>query len=185
MEAQSLLENGRTRQKVIRFIGKEVEGKPVRRISSSSLKVTAVKRHLDIEIIDRIAEELKLTGLSPEILMLVYSQLLGRPPINRLEEWFGNTDMLEILGVESTSTSRLYDSLDKLNEMNFDKMEENLSSIFSKIDENRSVIIDATDTYFEGKSIEGEYRRGKDEKVKKLVQIDLPPLISGSNSVFQ
>ena len=35
------------------------------------------------------------------------------------------------------------------------------------------MIIDVTDTYFEGKSIEGEYRRGKHEKVKKLVQIAL------------
>ena len=52
-------------------------------------------------------------------------------------------------------------------------MEESLSSIFSKIDENRAVIIDVTDTYFEGKSIDGEYRKGKDEKVKKLAQIAL------------
>ena len=165
--------DSKTMQKVISSIGKGVEGKPVRRISSSSVEVTAVKRHLDTETLNSIAEELKITGLSPEILMLVYSQLLDRPPINRMEEWLGNTDMLEILGVESTSTSRLYDSLDKLNEMDFDKMEENLSFIFSKIDGNRAVIIDVTDTYFEGKSIEGEYRRGKHEKVKKLVQIAL------------
>ena len=172
-EVQSVWENGRTRQKVIHYIGKEVEGKPVRRIRSSSVKVTAVKKHLDIEIINRIAEDLKLTGLSPEIMILVYSQLLDRPSINRMEEWLSNTDMLEILGVESTSTSRLYDSLDELNDLDFSKMEENLSSTFSKIDENRAVIIDVTDTYFEGKSIEGEYRKGKDEKVKKLVKIAL------------
>lgn len=108
-EVQSVWENGKTRQKVIRYIGKEVGGKPVRRISSSSVNVTAVKRHLDIEIINKMVEELKLTGLSPEILMLVYSQLLDRPSINRMEEWLSNTDMLEILGVEGTSTSRLYD----------------------------------------------------------------------------
>lgn len=41
-------ENGKTRQKVIRYIGKEVEGKPVRRISSSSVRITAVERHLEI-----------------------------------------------------------------------------------------------------------------------------------------
>ena len=35
------------------------------------------------------------------------------------------------------------------------------------------MIIDVTGTYFEGKSKDGEYRRGKDEKVKKLVEIAL------------
>jgi len=122
----------------------------VRSISSSSVKVTAVKRHLDIEVINRIVEDLNLTGLSPELLILAYSQLLDRPPINRMEGWLSNTDMLEILGVESTSTYRLNDSLDELNESDFTKMEE-----------NRAVIIDVTETYFEGKRMEGEYRSGK------------------------
>ncbi|EQB65607.1 MAG: hypothetical protein AMDU3_IPLC00002G0244 [Thermoplasmatales archaeon I-plasma] len=57
----------------------------MRSISSSSVKVTAVKRHLDIEVINRIAEDLNLTGLSPELLILAYYQLLDRPPINRME----------------------------------------------------------------------------------------------------
>ncbi|MEM3191162.1 MAG: hypothetical protein QXP36_02520 [Conexivisphaerales archaeon] len=84
-----------------------------------------------------------------------------------------NTDMLDILGVENASNSRLYDSLDKLNNMDFSNIEESLSSIFSRIDENKAVIMDFTDTYFEGKSITREYRRGKDENVKRLVKIAL------------
>jgi hypothetical protein len=36
-----------------------------------------------------------------------------------------------------------------------------------------AVMIDLTDTRFDGKSMDGEYRRGKDEKVKKLVKMDL------------
>lgn len=95
----------------------------MRGISSSSVNVTSVKKHLDIEVISRIVEDLKLPGIGPEILTLVYSQLLDRPSINRMKEWLGNTDMLEILGVESTPTSQLYDSLDELNEMDFSKME--------------------------------------------------------------
>ncbi len=172
-EVESVWENGRTRQRVIRYIGKEVEGKPVRRISSASVRVTAVKKHLDIEIIHRIAGDLNLTGLRQEILMMVYSQLLDRPSINRMEEWLDHTDMLEILGVDTTSTSRLYDALEDLNSMNFSEIEASLSGMFSKIDDSDAVIIDITDTYFEGKSIEGEPRRGKEEKVKKLMQIAL------------
>ena len=95
----------------------------MRGISSSSVNVKSVERHLDIEIINRIVEDLKLTGIAPEILTLVYSQLLDRPSMNRMKERLGNTDMLEILGVESTPTSQLYDTLDELNEMDFSKME--------------------------------------------------------------
>ena len=172
-EVESVWENGRTRQKVIRYIGKDVEGEVVRRIMSSSVQVQAVRKHLDIEIIHRIASDLGITSLDSEILILVYSQLLDRPSINRMEEWLSYTDMLDILGIKATSTARLYDSLDTLNEMDFSRMEESLSGIFSSIDDRNAVIIDVTDTYFEGDSIEGKARRGKEEKVKKLVQIAL------------
>lgn len=172
-EVESVWENGKTRQKVIRYIGKEVEGKPVRRIASSSVKVKAVKRHLDIEIINRIAAELGITVLRPEILAMVYSQLLDRPSINGMEEWLSHTDMLEILGVDCMSTSMLYDALEELEEMDFSPIEASLSSIFSSIDEKNAVIIDITDTYFEGESMGGDPRRGKEEKVKKLMQIAL------------
>lgn len=84
-EVKSIWENGKTRQRVIRYIGKEVKGKTVRRIASSSLKVKAVKGHLDIEIINRIATDIGVTDLRPEIIAMVYSQLLDRPSINSIK----------------------------------------------------------------------------------------------------
>jgi predicted transcriptional regulator len=172
-EVESVWENGKTRQKVIRYIGKEVEGKPVKRIASSSVRVKAVKRHLDIEIINRITAELGITDLRPGILAMVYSQLLDRPSINGMEEWLSHTDMLGILGADCMSTSVLYDALEELEEMDFSPIEASLSSIFSSIDEKNAVIVDITDTYFEGKSMSGDPRRGREEKVKKLMQIAL------------
>lgn len=94
--------------------------------------------------------------MKPETLIFVYSQLLDRPSINRMEEWLSNTDMFDILGIDGTRTSKLYDALENMNSMDFSKIEKSLSSIFSHIDEKNAVIIDITDTYFEGKSIEGE-----------------------------
>ena len=43
------------KQKVIRYLGKEVDGKPVKRVKRSSIKIIASKKHLDIEIINHIA----------------------------------------------------------------------------------------------------------------------------------
>ena len=175
-EVESVWENGKTRQKVIKYLGKEVDGKPVKRVKTSSIKVTAAKKHLDIEIINHIASELGITDISKEILIMVYSQLIERPSINKMEEWLSYTDMLDILKIKNISTSKLYDALDGLNNMDFSKIENKLSSIFSSIsdiDGNNAVIIDITDTYFEGNSIDGVPRRGKEEKVKKLMQIAL------------
>ena len=81
--------------------------------------------------------------------------------------------MLDILKLNNISTSKLYDALDELNNMDFSKIENKLSNIFSDIDGNNAVIIDITETYCEGNSIDGVPRRGKEEKVKKLMQIAL------------
>ena len=78
--------NGKTKRKVIHYIGTEVVGKPVRRIGSSSVKGTTVKRHLTIENINWVSEDLKLTGL-------------------------GNLYVLSTPRISSMSTSRLYGSL--------------------------------------------------------------------------
>ncbi len=174
VEVESVWENGKTRQKVIKYLGKEVDGKPVKRVKTSSIKIIAAKKHLDIEIINHIASQLGITELRKEILVMVYSQLIERPSINKMEEWLSYTDMLDILKINNISTSKLYDALDELNNMDFSKIENKLSTIFSNIsNESNAVIIDITDTYFEGNSIDGVPRRGKEEKVKKLMQIAL------------
>ena len=111
--------------------------------------------------------------LRKEILVMVYSQLIERPSINKMEEWLSYTDMLDILKINNISTSKLYDAPDELNNMDFSKIENKLSNIFSDIDGNNAVIIDITDTYFDGNSIDGLPGRGKEEKVKKLMQIAL------------
>lgn len=61
-------------------------------------------------------EKPNLTSLKTKVLIMIHSKLLDRPPsMNRMEKWLSNTDTLEIIGGESTSTSKLYDSLEELN----------------------------------------------------------------------
>ena len=80
--------NGKPRQHVIKYLGKEVEGKPVRKVSTQNVTITSIKRHLDIEIIDHLANELNLKQLIPKTaLIFAYSQLLERPSINKMEQW--------------------------------------------------------------------------------------------------
>lgn len=166
--------NGKPRQHVIKYLGKEVEGKAVRKVFTNNIKVTSVKRHLDVEIIDQLANQLGLKqALPPAALILAYGQLLERPSINKMEQWLGETDILETLGLEKITTTQLYDALEQLQDVDFSQIEEKIASQLSKREDKRSLVIDVTDTYFEGDSLEEQPRRGKDGKVKKLVQIGL------------
>jgi transposase len=171
---ESKWENGKPRQHLIRYLGKEVEGKAVRRVSTSDVKITSIKRHLDVEILDHLANELGIKQFFPaSALIFVYSQLLERPSINRMEEWLNQTDILETLGINSITTAQLYDALDQLQELDFSALETNMTQFFGSYEPKRSLVIDVTDTYFEGDSVEEEPRRGKDGKVKPLIQIAL------------
>lgn len=46
----------------------------------------------------------------PRTLIFVYSQLLERPSINKMEEWLNQTDILKTLGIERITTAQLYDA---------------------------------------------------------------------------
>ncbi len=106
-------------------------------------------------------------------MVMVYSQLLERPSINRMEEWLKGTDVLETLGIDRITTVQLYDALEELGAMDFTRVEGAIRERAIENEEMKSLIIDVTGTYFEGESMEDEPRRGKDGKVRKLLQISM------------
>ena len=168
--------NGKPRQKVIKYIGKEVEGKTTRKVLTNNIQITSVKQHLDIEIIDHLTTQLGLKQLlPPNALILTYGQLLDRPSINKMEQWLNQTNILKTLGIENITTTQLYNTLEQIQDLDFSKIEETIVTHLPKEkgQEKRSLIIDITDTYFEGETRKEKPRRGKDGKVKKLVQIVL------------
>jgi transposase len=105
---------------------------------------------------------------------MVYSQLLDRPSINRMEEYLQGTEILRLLELEELSSEDLYASLSDLEEIDFDRVEETLSKLFISIEkEKNSVIVDVTDTHFTGDSLDLKPRKGKEGRIKKLIQIAL------------
>ena len=171
-EVENKWENGTCKQHYIKYIGKETEGKPTRRITTTNITATTIKRHLDVEIINHLTEELNLKHyLTPQTLVLLYSQLLERPSINKMEQWLNETDILEILKIENITTHQLYTALEQLQEQDFTEIEKTIANTFAKYETKQSLIIDITDTYFEGADFDEKPRRGKDGKVKKLVQV--------------
>jgi hypothetical protein len=167
--------DGKVKQEFIRYVGKEMNSSVVRKISSSDVRAMEVRRSLDVEVVHRISSRLGINEMIPgNASVMVYSQLLDRPAINRMLEYLRETEILRYLGIESIDTVDLYESLQEINDMDFSAMEEKLASIFLGIEkERRSVIIDVTDTYFTGDSLDSRPRKGKEGRIKKLMQIAL------------
>lgn len=174
-EVKSYRENGKIKQKVIRYLGKEVDGKPAKKITSADIKIKNVKRSLDVLAIDKLAEQLTIKSISNKYLLsLIYSQLLEKRSINKLEEWMEYTEIPEILKIDKLSTKNLYESLTEIPEGEFINIDRNMHAIFNQIEEIKDIaVIDVTDTYFEGKNLDIKKRKGKDGKVRRLVQIGL------------
>ena len=174
-EVKSYRENGKIKQKVIRYLGKEVDGKPAKKITSADIKIKNVKRSLDVLAIDKLAEQLTIKSINNKYLLsLIYSQLLEKRSINKLEEWMEYTEIPEILKIDKISTKDLYESLTEIPEGEFINIDRNMHAIFNQIEEIKDIaVIDVTDTYFEGKNLDIKKRKGKDGKVRRLVQIGL------------
>ena len=167
--------NGKVKQEFIRYIGKEMGCSPVRRLSSVDVRVMGVRRSLDVEAVHRIALKLGIGGMiQKSAQVMVYSQLLDRPAINRMPEYLQETEILRHLDIPHVSTQDLYTSLSDINSMDFSYIEKKLSDIFLELEGNRrTVVIDVTDTYFTGDSMDSRPRKGKEGRVKKLMQIAL------------
>ncbi|MBS3134183.1 transposase [Candidatus Woesearchaeota archaeon] len=185
-EVKSYRENGKIKQKVIRYLGKEVNGKPAKKITSADIKIKNVKRSLDVLAIDKLAEQLTIKSINNKYLLsLIYSQLLEKRSINKLEEWMEYTEIPEILKINNLSTKNLYESLTEIPEGEFINIDKNMHVIFNQIEEIKDVaVIDVTDTYFEGKSLDIKKRKGKDGKVRRLVQIGLATSFTNGFPIF-
>lgn len=174
-EVESYRKKGKVKQRFLRYIGKEIDGKPVRRVSTEDIEIKSVKQSMDVLAIHRIAEEIGITSLKDKnILVLAYAHLLEQRSIHKMEEWLRFTEIPDVLGMDKISSSGLYRSLTAFHEENFEQIERNLADFFmSREKHGKAVVIDVTDTYFDGRSLDVEKRRGKDGKVRKLVQVGL------------
>jgi transposase len=115
---------------------------------------------------------------------LVFSQLIDQKSISRLEEWLAKTEIPDVLGIKLT-TKNLYTSLRELADIPFEDVEEQMYEKFKEYEGGKkAAVIDVTDTYFEGKGINDKRRKGKDEKVRHLLQIGLAVTLTNGFPIF-
>lgn len=185
-EVKSYRENGKIKQKFIRYLGREVNGKAVKRVLTSDIQAISVKQSLDVLAIDKIAEELKLKEISYKpALSLAYSQLLEKMSITKIEDWMKYTEIPDVLGIKIPNVKELYESLADIAEDDFDKINDNMFAVFESYENiKESAIIDVTDTYFAGTSFNIKRRKGKDGQISKLIQIGLAVSFKNGFPIF-
>ena len=171
--------DGKVKQRVIEYIGKEENGVPVQKMDINKLQVDNVKHYADVSVLCQLCKQLGLQYLLGKhykpIIALVIAHLICKASIFRMSKWINNSTIKEELGIDELSTEMLYTALDYLEECDFNRVEQSIFETWKLLDtkDTESFVLDVTDTYINGKHDSTCTRRGKDGKVSKLKQIGL------------
>jgi len=177
-EVKNYREEGKVKQKVIRYIGKEEDGQVIRRIRTDDIEIESVKQYLNYKVLHDIALRLNLPDILGDrykhILLLIYTQIVNRKSLYKIPEYIELTCLKELLNIDKIIDKHLYSALDELEELDFSEIED---KIFKKLSLERkekiALVLDVTDTYFSGSQADWKSRKGKDGKYGKLIQIAL------------
>jgi transposase len=171
--------DGKVKQRVIEYIGKEVDGKVVpKKTYHADFKISKVTQFLDLLTIDSVARSLDIPDYlgsnSKYLLAMIYSHLIKKSSLYKMPEWLERTEIANILKIKRLSVKDFYNSLEKYATVDFEIIQKMLATQFYDIEkDNKIAVLDITDTYFNGKDADWKSRRGKDGKYDKLIQIAL------------
>ena len=178
-KVESYREDGKVKQRVLEYVGKEENGIAIQKMDINKVNVQNVKHYADVSVLHQLALSLNLNYLlgkhSKSILALLIAHLICKGSILRVSKWIEHSTIKEVLGLNELTTEMLYNALDYLDECNFDKIEQSIFETWLKLDptDNKSFVLDVTDTYYTGKYDDSSVRKGKDGKISKLIQIGL------------
>ena len=178
-KVESYREEGKVKQRVLEYVGKEENGVPVQKVDINKIEVENVKHHTDIVVIYQLSLELKLNYLLGKhhkaIIALIIAHLVCKGSVLKISKWIDYSTIKETLGIAELTTEMLYNAFDYLDELDFNRIEQSIFDYWLKIapNDNDSFVLDVTDTYYNGKHDDSMLRKGKDGKVSKLIQIGL------------
>ena len=174
-KVECVREDGKVKQKVVEYIGKKE--RKAEKVDLNDIAVSSVKRYAGIRVLLHLARELKLHQLlgrhHQSILAIVIGHLLCKASVLKMSSWVEHTLLFEQLGTEALSTKQLYEALDYLQDLPFEKVEAALAQHWAQLApwDTRCFVLDVTDTYFAGSTTEATPKKGKDGKVARLLQI--------------
>lgn len=180
-EVESIWENGKSKHKYIRTVGREVDGKRVLNSLVDNTDLTKVTVYGPLLALHGICKILKLLDelgeYSKEILCMVYSHCIDSKSLNKMEEWFSRTELNHILDLPNITEKRLVNALDSINkEERIDYFQQKIYQILKDVLDLQTdtFFYDVTNIYFFGKECNLSKRsKSKEGGYKRTVQIGL------------
>ena len=180
-EVENIWVEGTCRQRHLRYVGKEVDGKTILSASISNVEIEDVKVHGPLLVLNHLAGEIGLSGFlgeyGDEILSMVYAHCLDYQSLNKMGSWFERTDLNMMLSLESLTEKRLLNALDSLEKMDSQRLQKELfDTVKQKYRLKMSgVLYDVTNTYLYGQKCPwGKLGHDKEGvKGRPLIQIGL------------
>ncbi len=155
-EVETVWENGRARQKYIRYLGKEVDGKTILSCSISEAEIIGVKIYGPLLILNEVARRFnlsKLLGLyGEELLSLAYAHCVEPNSLKKIVEWYQRTDIKYLLNLEGVTYQTLLDALDSVKGLNAQIVQQTIfRSVRDELGlEPEGLFYDLTNVYFYG-----------------------------------
>jgi len=180
-EVENQWENGKVRQKHLRYVGKLKDDKTVLSTPLSKISVDSVKMSGALPLLHDIAKSIELPSIlgeySAELLSMVYAHCLDYKSLNNMPKWFERSDLNRLLNLEGLTQVKLLQALDSLNNRDLTELQ---LEIFNQARETygfstKGVLYDVTNTYVYGTKTQlAKLGYSKDGKRRcPLIQIGL------------
>lgn len=173
--------DGKCRQRHIRYIGKEVDGRTILSSSISNVEIEDVKVHGPLLVLHHLADEIGLGEFfgdyGDEILSMVYAHCLDYKSVRHMQKWFEQTDLNMMLSLDGLTEKRLLAALDSLEQGDGELLQKRIFDAVQKKYKLKlsGVLYDVTNTYLYGKKCPlaklGHDKEGV--KGRPLIQIGL------------
>jgi len=143
-------------QKHIRYVGKELSGKPILSGTVANAEVTKVTIWAPLLALHTLAKQIHLPEILGEhgeyLLSMAYAHCLDPKSVNKMEDWYQRTDLHRMLSISDVSEKKLYAALDSVNDNSSEIIQKN---IFRSVREvynisSDSYFFDVTNVYFYG-----------------------------------
>ena len=98
-KVESYREDGKVKQRVLEYVGKEENGIPVQKVDINKVEVANVQQYADVSILYQLAVELKLNYLLGKhhkaIIALLIAHLICKGSILRVSRWIESSTIKE------------------------------------------------------------------------------------------
>ena len=117
-EVENVRVDGKVIQKHIRYVGKEVDDKPILTGSVATSTIDQVTIYGPLLMLDEIARQIDLSGALGEhgdyLLSLAYAHCVSPDSLTGMVDWFQKTEIRSLLSLSDVTYKKLIEAIDSV-----------------------------------------------------------------------